>query len=250
MNVTGLSIDNIFVGYGRRQVIEGLHLHVDQGEVIGLIGPNGSGKSTLLRAIAGILFPHKGTIVWRGNLITHVPTSERIGMGIGCVPQRDNVFRELTVAENLEIGGLVSTLEKRRMRHEFLLHLFPALPRLMPRIAGTLSGGERQLVAICRALMADPELLLMDEPTAGLHQDVKQDFLDSIAPLRKLGLTLVIVEHAVEALLKVTDRVIALQEGRIAFAMPSFVLQENRSRWEELLGLGKAFQLRERDCDY
>jgi ABC-type branched-subunit amino acid transport system ATPase component len=166
-----LEANNIFAGYGKSEILHGISICIEKGEAITIIGPNGAGKSTLLKAI------------WKGENITHLEPHEKVSRGFGYVPQLGNVFPSLTVKENLEMGGFIQDKEMIKERMDKAFHLFPILADRLKQKAGTLSGGQRQMLGMARALMTDPELLMLDEPSAGLSPKVSEELFSTIADI-------------------------------------------------------------------
>ena len=211
-----LTAEKIEAGYGKKKVLFGVSFSVKEGEILTLIGPNGSGKSTILKVISGIISPYEGAIKFFGKDITKLPTDERINMGIGYFLQGGEVFRNLTVAENLRMGGL--GLDKKTFNHnlEEIMTLFPILAKYQNLRAGLLSGGERQALALGIVLMRRPKLLLLDEPSAGLSPLLVKESIKKIKEINnKLGITILLVEQNVKEALKIATRVYLLKSGRI-----------------------------------
>jgi branched-chain amino acid transport system ATP-binding protein len=189
-----LEIENLRTGYGDQEILRGVDLRVDAGELVAIIGPNGAGKSTLLRAIVGLLAPRSGDVRFQGRPIGGVAPEAIIAMGICYVPQEGNVFAGLSVDENLEIGGWASGA-RRPERLRMIAELFPVLRSRRRQRAGSLSGGERQMLAIAMALMVEPALLLLDEPSAGLAPALQRLIFDRIREINARGLAIVLVEQ-------------------------------------------------------
>jgi branched-chain amino acid transport system ATP-binding protein len=189
-----LEIENLRTGYGDQEILRGVGLRVDAGELVAIIGPNGAGKSTLLRAIVGLLAPRSGDVRFQGRSIGGAAPEAIIAMGICYVPQEGNVFAGLSVDENLEIGGWASGA-RRPERLRMIAELFPVLRSRRRQRAGSLSGGERQMLAIAMALMVEPSLLLLDEPSAGLAPALQRLIFDRIREINARGLAIVLVEQ-------------------------------------------------------
>ena len=227
-----LSVDAISTFYGETQVLFGPSLHVWPGEVVALLGPNGAGKTTTLRSILGLTPPRRGTVHFDGHPITREPTHRIAARGVGWVPDDRRVFPTLTVARNLEIAR-----KKTRFRAWSLgecLTLFSALEYLMPRECENLSGGELQMVAISRALMGAPGLVLLDEPSQGLAPKVVQDVMRAVERLRGEGVGVVLVDQNVACALDVADRVSVMQGGRIVHECDASAMRQDgalRRRW-------------------
>jgi branched-chain amino acid transport system ATP-binding protein len=212
-----LKVENLSTGYGKKQVLFNVSLEVNKGDIVLLAGSNGSGKSTLLKAIYGML-PQwdDGKVVFDGENITGKPTAELLKKGLLYIPQKNNLFEELTVKENLEMAGL--TLDRRLLKEriESVLLLFKVLPPILNRTPMTLSGGERQLLALAMATLHQPKMILIDEPFAGLSSKNIQFIADNLKALNeRLGITLVIVEHRVKECLMIASRVVGMKLGKV-----------------------------------
>jgi branched-chain amino acid transport system ATP-binding protein len=213
----GLALEarNLVAGYEPGlPVLQGASLEARAGEVVAVLGPNGSGKSTLVKAIAGLVPVEAGTIRLFGRDITAVPAHRRVRHGLAFVPQTENVFARLTVRENLELSAAVLPGSQRRERIEAQYALFPDLGRLRTLPAGRLSGGQRQMLAVARALVVGPQVLILDEPSAGLAPRLNAAVFDMLRTVRALGVTIVLVEQNVRAALTLADRATVLVEGR------------------------------------
>lgn len=215
MNKLLLELKNVSAGYNDTKIIHDVSLFIDEGEIVALMGPNGAGKSTILKAIFGLI-SHSGSIFYAGEKIYPTP-HELVKMGIAYVPQGRRVFNNLTVKENLEIGGFSLNDNKECIRRvEHLLHIFPALSTKRNVYAGTLSGGQQQLLSIARGLMTEPRLLLLDEPTLGLSPKVVKEIFKTIKDINDNHKTaIIIVEHNLHSLLPITDRAYVLAHGKI-----------------------------------
>jgi len=202
-------------GYGSVQILHGIDMHVDEGEFVTVIGPNGCGKSTLIKTIFGIATYYSGDIKYRDNDVSGWRTDQLVNHGIAYVPQVDNVFPSLSVEENLQMGG--NTLDTRTLneRIERSLEMFPDLRNRVHDLAASLSGGERQMLAISRALISDPSFLLLDEPTAALSPLYQQQIIDRIDSLREQGITVLIVEQNARLSLSRSDRGYIMASGKI-----------------------------------
>jgi branched-chain amino acid transport system ATP-binding protein len=213
-----LELKNVSAGYGEVKVVQDVSLYIDEGEIVALMGPNGAGKSTILKAIFGLI-PHTGDILERGDKINPSP-EDLVKAGVAYVPQGRRVFANLTVGENLELGGY-SLNDKRECarRRDHLFRLFPILKAKRASYAGSLSGGQQQLLAIARGLMTEPRLLLLDEPTLGLSPKVVKEIFGIIETINKDQKTAVmIVEHNLQTLLGITDRAYVLAHGKVVFS--------------------------------
>jgi len=220
-----VSATDVVSGYGDLQVLFGVDIEVYPGELVMIFGPNGSGKSTFIKTIAGIQPAWNGTVHINAADITAVPAEDRASYGLGYVPQTDNVFPNLSVAENLTIGGLAGRDDGDRRAH--ILELFPELAERLGQRASTLSGGQRQMLAMGRALMADPDVLLIDEPSAGLAPDLVDRVFEHITSVVDAGTAVLMVEQNVRAGLEISDRGYALDGGENRFAGPADELLDN-----------------------
>ena len=211
-----LTLANIDAGYGTFQALFDVSLQVNAGEAVGVIGPNGAGKTTLMRVISGLIRPRRGTIAMDGADLLTTPPHRILGLGIAHVPENRRLFPRMTVEENLRIGAyLPSARAKFRDRLAFVYELFPRLSERRHQLAGTMSGGEQQMCAIGRALMSEPRLLLLDEPSAGLAPVIVQQVFALVERIRSSGLTVLIVEQNVRQVLRVVDRAYLLEAGSI-----------------------------------
>ena len=233
-----LSLAAISAGYGSFQVLFDVSLEVPRGEAVGVIGPNGSGKTTLMRVISGLVQRYTGAMNLDGRSIGGLPAHRMVEQGIAHVPENRRLFPRLTVEDNLRIGAYLP--RARRQCAEQLDRVYKLFPRLKDRraqLAGTLSGGEQQMCAIGRALMSDPKLLLMDEPSAGLAPLVVAQVFDLVRRIRAEGLTVLIVEQNVQQVLDVVDRAYLLEVGRIKLAGTSAELKGNDFIRKSYMGL-------------
>jgi branched-chain amino acid transport system ATP-binding protein len=211
-----LEIEGVDAFYGDLQALWGVSLRIEEGELVALIGPNGAGKTTTLQVISGLLPPASGRIRFRGHDVTRERPDRIVAMGISQVPEGGRVFTGMTVLENLELGAFLP--EARRDKAESLKRVFRIFPRLEERKAqraGTLSGGERQMLAIGRALMSKPKLLLLDEPSFGLAPLLVEQIFAMITEINAQGVTILLVEQNVRAALELTQRAYVLENGRI-----------------------------------
>jgi branched-chain amino acid transport system ATP-binding protein len=215
MNTLLLELKNVSAGYGDNKIIHDISLCIDEGEVVTLMGPNGAGKSTILKAIFGLI-SHSGEVFYEGEKIHPIP-SDLIKMGVAYVPQGRRVFNNLTVEENLEIGGFaLNDKEECTRRAEQLFHLFSTLHTKRNVYAGSLSGGQQQLLSIARGLMMKPKLLLLDEPTLGLSPKIVKEIFKTIKDINQDQKTaIMVVEHNLHSLLPITDRAYVLAHGKI-----------------------------------
>ncbi len=233
-----LEVANISVGYGGAPAILDVSLEVAAGEIVSVIGPNGAGKSTLINAIAGLLRAEAGALRIDGADITRIPAHRVCHHGIALVPENRRLFPGMTVEENLEIGCYRPAARRRREHGlERVYALFPMLRERRRQPAGTLSGGQQQMVAIGRALMAQPKLLLLDEPSLGLAPAVVGELFRVLRAIHKDGMSMLLVEQSVAQALDLADRAYVLEEGRIvAEGLPDSLLAQSRIR-EVYLGL-------------
>ncbi len=212
-----IEVEDIFAGYDDTEVLHGISIHVDDREVVTIIGPNGAGKSTLLKAIMGYVVPQTGRIRFNGEDITPLRPDERVDHGLAYVPQLENVFPSLTVEENLKMGGYLVGRERLKDKIEEIYTRFPRLAERQNQRVRTMSGGERQMVALARALMTEPRLLLLDEPSAALSPRMAGEVFDKIIEIHEQGKAVIIVEQEAQRSLEVSDRCYVLVDGRNAF---------------------------------
>jgi branched-chain amino acid transport system ATP-binding protein len=211
-----LSVENLDLFYGDAQALDGVSLSVDEGELVAIVGANGAGKSSLIRTIGGIEMPRAGRIVFRGNDIAGLPSHSICNLGVGQVAEGRQIFPSLTVSENLEMGALLP--RARGKMRETILEVYEMFPRLAERrkqLAGTMSGGEQQMLAIGRCLMGQPELIMFDEPSLGLAPALVQELFKTIRTLNQRGLTVILVEQNVAVSLKLANRAYVLENGRV-----------------------------------
>lgn len=210
-----LEVSNLTTEYGSISALRDASLRVGSGEVVGLIGPNGAGKTTLLGSIAGLLAPSKGTVAFDGDDITGASPERILRAGLALVPEHRRIFVDMTVEENLRIGGVVATAAERAARLEEMTELFPVLEAKWTTAAGYLSGGEAQQLAIARALMSGPRLLMMDEPSLGLAPVLVDAVFDLIGRLRDEGRTILVVEQNATRMLEAADRAYVMRSGNV-----------------------------------
>jgi branched-chain amino acid transport system ATP-binding protein len=232
-----LSLENISVSYGAVRALKGVSMHVEQGEVVTLIGANGAGKTTTLRTITGLLSPTEGRILFEGQEIGGKPTHQLVARGISMSPEGRGVFANLTVRENLQMGAYLKK-NKAEIAHDLErgFRMFPRLKERESQKAGTLSGGEQQMLAMARALMSRPRLLLLDEPSLGLAPLVVHTIFEAIDEIRGEGTTILLVEQNAHAALKHSDRAYVLETGRIVMNGPSKELAADPRIKEAYLG--------------
>ena len=212
-----LKLQDIRISYGAIEAVKGVTLEVREGEVVTIIGANGAGKSTLLKSIVGLEKPQSGTIHFQGQEITHVPAHKRVGMGVALSPEGRGVFPDQTVRENLMLGAYAHQGNPAQVQAliEREFQRFPRLKERQDQLAGTMSGGEQQMLAISRALMSEPKLLLLDEPSLGLAPLIIAEIFRSIRQLSASGLTILLVEQMANQALAVAERAYVLETGKI-----------------------------------
>jgi ABC-type branched-subunit amino acid transport system ATPase component len=221
-----LSVRGVSAGYEQMEILHDVSIEIRPGEIVTLIGPNGAGKSTLMKTVFGLLRPRRGSIRLNGDDITGLPPSLLVRRGLSYVPQVDNVFPSLTVEENLEMGAVVRR-DDFRARLEEVLGLFPSLLPKRRLKAGGLSGGERQMVAMCRALMLDPTLLLLDEPSAGLSPVLVDTVFEKIESINRSGVAILLVEQSAREALRRSHRGYVLAGGQVRLEGAGPALLEN-----------------------
>ena len=211
-----LTLKNVHAGYGDFQALFDVSLDVNAGEAVAVIGPNGAGKTTLMRVISGLIPATAGDIEMEGASVLAAPAYEIVGMGVAHVPENRRLFPRMSVEENLRMGCFYPKFRARfEERKAFVYDLFPRMQERRDQMAGTLSGGEQQMCAIGRALMSDPKILLMDEPSAGLAPVIVQQVFELIKQIQSQGLTVLIVEQNVRQVLRVVDRAYVLESGSL-----------------------------------
>ena len=215
---TVLTVDNINVYYGAIHALKGISLDVNRGEIVTLIGANGAGKSTTLHTISGLLRSKTGDIEFLESSISHVPAHKIVSMGISHVPEGRRIFQGMTVEENLQMGAFVTKKDRIAHNLEYVYDQFPRLKERTTQIAGTLSGGEQQMLAMGRALMSDPELLMLDEPSMGLAPILVDQIFEIIQNLNKAGTTILLVEQNAQMALSVADRAYVIETGKISLS--------------------------------
>lgn len=232
-----LSVSGLTVAYGGIQAVQGVTFDVGQGEMVALIGANGAGKSTTLNCLAGLLAARSGNILLDGNVLADVPAHARVGRGLALVPEGRGIFPRLTVLENLQMGAY-----RRKDQHGVaadltrVLALFPRLEERRLQLAGTLSGGEQQMVAIGRALMARPRLLLLDEPSMGLAPLLVEQIFAIIAKIAAEGVSILLVEQNAHLALQISQRAYVMESGRITLSGESQVLMQDARVQQAYLG--------------
>jgi len=232
-----LSVHNLYVDYSGVGALYDISFDVREGEPTAIIGPNGAGKTTLLRTISGVLRPSSGAVVFRGETITGLPPHEIVRRGISHVPEGRHVFPHMTVHENLRMGAyIVKSNAKVKASFERVFALFPALKKMKNQAAGTLSGGEQQMLAIGRALMRDTSLLLLDEPTVGLSPIVVQQLTESIRELIRSGISTLLVEQNVKMAMALSEECYLMSTGKIELRGRSDALEHDERIQKTYLG--------------
>ena len=230
-----LKADRLNVYYGKIHALKDISFEVHEGEIVALIGANGAGKSTTLKTISGILHSRTGSIEFMGENISHIESYKLLAKGLAHVPEGRRIFLQMTVQENLEMGAYI----KKRVSEADLDDVFTRFPRLKERrnqVAGTLSGGEQQMLAMSRALMSHPKLLMLDEPSMGLAPILVEQIFDIIKELHKAGTTILLVEQNAEMALQIAERAYVLESGRITMSGTGHELMESDSVKKAYLG--------------
>ncbi len=230
-----LKVDNINVYYGSIHAIRNVSFHVDEGEIVTLIGANGAGKSTTLNCIAGLLKSDTGDIVFNGQSLKKVPGFQIVNKGLSLVPEGRRIFLQMTVEENLQMGAY-SSPENEKSGFERVYGLFPRLEERRSQVAGTLSGGEQQMLAMGRALMSKPKLMMLDEPSMGLSPILVDQIFDIIKELNESGTTILLVEQNAAAALDVADRAYVMETSRIVMEGKASELKESDKIQKAYLG--------------
>jgi branched-chain amino acid transport system ATP-binding protein len=224
-----LAVQRLSASYGGVEALHGLTLRLGPGEIATVIGPNGAGKTTLLNAIMGVI-PSRGAVTFGGEILGLMPVEERLRRGLCLVPEKRELFATMSVAENLELGAYTRRKESRAARRTSLDEVYDLFPRLRERrkqLAGTLSGGERQMLAMGRALMARPRLLMLDEPSLGLAPLIVAEIFRIVAQLRRRGSAILLVEQNARAALDIADRGLVLELGKVVLEGPSQILAQD-----------------------
>ena len=234
-----LEVDKVHTYYGNIQALKGISLTVEKGEIVTLIGSNGAGKTTTLRTIAGVLRPRKGTVRMGDRDLTKVPTNEIVRLGLAHAPEGRRIFSRMSVKENLEMGAYARNVPPAELMKDFerVYELFPRLRERLTQRAGTLSGGEQQMLAIGRALMARPTVLLLDEPSMGLAPVLVELVFKTIQDINAQGMTVLLVEQKAHLALSIAHRGYVLQTGRIVLSDSAKNLAENEMVRKAYLGL-------------
>lgn len=235
-----LTVRDLNVRYGKVEAVYRASLNVDRGTIVSVIGPNGAGKSTLLNALMGVL-PSQGSVEFRGNDMGNVSIEQRVARGLCLVPETRELFSQMTVEDNLELGAFSRYRRGDKGIRQSLDKVFTLFPRLQQRrtqFAGSLSGGERQMLALGRALMSQPTLLMLDEPSLGLAPLIVKEILHTISDLRSTGVSILLIEQNARAALQISDYGYVLENGEIALEGPSADLATNPRVIESYLGMG------------
>ncbi|MCL6593405.1 MAG: ABC transporter ATP-binding protein [Alicyclobacillus sp.] len=234
-----LEIREIHVFYGDLQALYGVTLEVQESEVVALVGANGAGKTTTLRTISGLLRPRSGEILFHQKPIHRLPPHQIVELGISHVPESRQLFPLMTVEENLLLGGHIKRVraDRQRMLREQIYPLFPRLQERRQQLAGTLSGGEQQMVAIARGLMSQPKLLILDEPSLGLAPVVVQEMFNIVRRIREQGVTVLIVEQNVTQTLQLADRAYVIENGQVVLSGDSKSLVNDEHMKKAYLGM-------------
>ncbi|MBR1770423.1 MAG: ABC transporter ATP-binding protein [Lachnospiraceae bacterium] len=232
-----LAVNDIYVSYGMIQAIKGVSFHVEKGEVIALIGANGAGKTTILHTISGLLTPKSGSVMFDGKDITRIPGHKIVSMGMAHVPEGRRVFAQLSVLQNLKMGAYTRRdKEEVQQTLETVFERFPRLKERQNQLAGTLSGGEQQMLAMGRALMSHPSIILMDEPSMGLSPIFVNEIFDIIQMVSKSGTTVLLVEQNAKKALSIADRAYVLETGKIVLEGKASEVLENDAIKKAYLG--------------
>ncbi len=233
-----LEVNDIHTYYGNIHALKGISLHVDEGEIVSLIGGNGAGKTTTLRSISGLLQPRDGEIIFEGENLSQYRAHDLVSKGIAMVPEGRGVFARLSVKENLEMGAFHRNDKDGILEDiEMAYNLFPRLRERMKQVAGTLSGGEQQMLATARALMSRPRLLLMDEPSMGLAPVLVETIFETIEEVNKQGTTILLVEQNAHMALQIANRGYVLQTGEIVLSNSAKKLQQDPTVQKAYLGI-------------
>lgn len=232
-----LETQGLHSGYGRIEILNHIDIHVKEGEFISIIGANGAGKTTFLRTISGIVHPNKGEILFKEKNITNLPAYKIPSLGIGHVPEGRQIFPKLSVKENLIVGAHLASSQTRESQLNMVAELFPRLKERMKQEAGTMSGGEQQMLAVSRALMFNPKLLMLDEPSQGLAPKVVGEMYEKFKEIHNMGTTILLVEQNVTAALQNSSRSYVFENGKMVLHGSSEELKENDEIRRAYLGL-------------
>lgn len=232
-----LKVKNLSTGYGEIQVLWNISIEVKEGEVVALIGANGAGKSTLLQTIAGLIKPWKGEIYFKDVSITNLKMAERVRMGISYVPEGRELFPYMTVKDNLILGGYIRNRQEVKSTLDWVFNLFPRLKERQNQLAGSLSGGEQQMLSIGRGLMTKPKILMIDELSLGLAPIIVEMLIGVLREIKKEGVTILLVEQDVGVALEVSEEAYVLENGRVTMKGKSNMLIKDAHVREAYLGI-------------
>jgi ABC-type branched-subunit amino acid transport system ATPase component len=234
-----LDIKHLNAGYGPLQVLWDVSLAVPEGGFVALVGPNGAGKSTLLKVVAGLIHPHSSDITFRGASIAGLPAHQINQFGVSLIPEELNLFTGMTVVENLQLGSFARKDDKAAIQKslDFILDLFPVLAKRSHQLAGTLSGGERKMLAIGRGLMTGPKILLVDEPSLGLSPILSMAVFEALQELNQRGIAILLVEQNVDVTLSISSYTYVLEQGSVALQGPSTDLANDKHVKDTYLGI-------------
>jgi branched-chain amino acid transport system ATP-binding protein len=233
-----LEVQNLSAAYGMVQILRDVNFKVEEKEILSIIGPNGAGKTTLVKTIMGFLHPKSGTIIFKGENIEKLPPYEIVKKGMTLIPEGREIFPRMTIEENLLLGAYtIKDKAKIQKTKENVYQIFPVLKKKEKALAQTLSGGEQQMLVICRSLMSNPQLLILDEPSLGLAPIIVEKVLDTIRTINDEGVTILLVEQNIHDSLNLADRGYVLEEGRIVLEGKSRELLSNSHIKEVYLGL-------------
>lgn len=232
-----LRIENLQVAYGKVQALWGVSLNIDAGQIVALVGANGAGKTSLLKTISGLIRPVGGSIIFEGAPLEHADPTQIVRLGLIQVPEGRKLFPEMSVLENLLLGAYLTPVGQREQRLEQVFSVFPVLKGRRSQIAGTLSGGEQQMVAIGRGLMAAPKLLMLDEPSLGLSPFLVEEMFRVVEEVNRLGMTILLVEQNTEHALSIAHQGFVMESGRIALSGSGSELLANPDVRKAYLGL-------------
>jgi branched-chain amino acid transport system ATP-binding protein len=233
-----LDIENVSAAYGMVQILRDVSFHVEEKEIISIIGPNGAGKTTLVKTIMGLLHPKNGTIRFKGENIEKLPPYEIVKKGLILIPEGRDIFPRMTVEENLKLGAYTANGKSNiNEAKEKVYQIFPVLKKKQKALAQTLSGGEQQMLVICRSLMSNPQLLILDEPSLGLAPIIVEKVLDTVRKINEEGVTILLVEQNIRDSLDIADRGYVLEQGKIILEGKSKELLCNNHIKQVYMGL-------------
>ena len=233
-----LDVENVSAAYGMVQILRDVSFHVEEKEIISIIGPNGAGKTTLVKTIMGLLHPKNGTIQFKGENIETLPPYEIVKKGLILIPEGRDIFPRMTVEENLKLGAYTANGKSNvKDAEEKVYQIFPVLKKKEKALAQTLSGGEQQMLVICRSLMSNPQLLILDEPSLGLAPIIVEKVLDTVRKINEEGVTILLVEQNIRDSLDIADRGYVLEQGKIILEGKSRELLCNNHIKQVYMGL-------------